>query len=84
MTAELHALRTQIDAIDEKIVGFAITAEVGKLKARDALNPVDPNREAEQAERFRQLAAQHGLNPELVAAVFRVLIDEVVRNHRAA
>jgi chorismate mutase len=83
----LQALRAEIDEVDAKIVGllaerFRVTGEVGKLKARHALAAVDPRREAAQEARFRELARQRGLNPDLVVRIFRAIIDEVVENHR--
>lgn len=89
MSAELHLLRGEIDEIDAKIVDlldarFRVTAKVGKLKAQHALAAVDPDREAAQEARFRELARQRGLNPDLVVQIFRGIIDEVVQNHRKA
>lgn len=87
--AELLSLRAEIDEIDAKIVElldarFRVTAKVGKLKALHALAAVDPGREAAQEARFRELARQRGLNPDLVVQIFRGIIDEVVQNHRKA
>lgn len=84
---ELETLRADIDAIDAQIVAllagrFRITSKVGQLKARHALDPVDPDREAAQEARFRALAQVNGLKPELVLRIFRSVINEVVSNHR--
>lgn len=84
---ELEMLRADIDAIDAEVVKlladrFLITSKVGQLKARHALDPVDPNREAAQEARFRALAQANGLKPELVLRIFRSVINEVVSNHR--
>lgn len=84
---ELEALRAEIDEIDAQIVAllasrFRITSKVGQLKARHALDPVDPDREAAQEARFRALAQANGLKPELVLRIFRSVIEEVVSNHR--
>jgi chorismate mutase len=86
---ELETLRADIDAIDAQIVTllasrFRITSKVGQLKARHALDPVDPDREAVQEARFRALAQANGLKPELVVGIFRSVIDEVIVNHRDA
>ena len=85
--SELQAYRAEIDGIDEKIVGllaerFTRPAKVGKLKSLHALDPKDPKRESEQEARFRALAKQYQLNPEMVIQIFRIVFDEVVRNHR--
>jgi len=84
---ELQSLRTDIDDIDEKLVDllacrFRLTSQVGELKALHGLDAVDPEREAAQAARFRELAQRRDLNPDLVNRVFRSVIDEVVKNHK--
>jgi chorismate mutase len=86
---ELTALRLKIDEIDKELVKilasrFRVTEEVGKLKAQNSLQPTDPVREANQVARYRNLALENGINPEVVVAVFRAVIDEVVKNHRTA
>ena len=86
---EIQSLRAEIDEIDSKIVDllasrFRLTSNVGKLKAAHALEAVDPEREATQEVRFRELARHRNLNPDLVLRVFRSVIDEVVKNHREA
>jgi chorismate mutase len=55
---------------------------VGEVKKKLALDPVDAEREAQQAVKYRALAVRHGLNPELVVRLFRTIVDEVVVNHR--
>ena len=85
----LESLRAEVDDVDAKIVDllairFRITSKIGRLKALHALEAVDPDREAAQQARFRELAQRSGLNPDLVVSVFRSIIDEVVSNHRGA
>ena len=84
---ELQALRDKVDMIDDEVVKllakrFEVTAEIGQLKVRKSLDPIDTNREADQIRRYEQLAAKNGLNPEVLVNVFRIVIDEVVRKHR--
>ena len=84
---ELQALRNEVDLIDSEVVEllakrFEITAKIGNLKARESLNPVDPNREADQIKRYEKLAATNGLNPQVIMNIFRVIIDDVVSRHR--
>ncbi len=86
---ELQSLRADVDDVDAKIVDllagrFLITSKIGKLKARQALDAVDSQREAAQEARFRELALRSGLNADLVVRIFRNIIDEVVSNHREA
>lgn len=87
--SELETLRGQVDGIDSEIIEllakrFEVTAQIGKLKARESLNAVDPDRETNQTKRYQRLAAEKGLNPEVLVNVFRVVIEEVVRKHREA
>lgn len=84
---ELGELRSQIDQIDAEIMRtlakrFAVTGQVGELKARYALNSVDPVREQEKLQRLRKLALEQGLNPDLVHTLFQHIFNEVVKNHR--
>ncbi|NRF72143.1 chorismate mutase [Aquincola sp. S2] len=83
---ELNALRADIDAVDARIIDllaqrFRITERVGDLKASSALAPVDAVREAAQMARYHALATAAGIAPAVVTAVFRTIIDEVVREH---
>ena len=85
----LESLRAEVDDVDAKIVDllairFRITSKIGRLKARHALEAVDPDREAALQARFRELAKRSGLNPDLVVSVFRSIVDEVVSNHKGA
>ena len=85
---ELNALRAEIDTLDEallQVLGqrFIATQKVGQLKASRQLDAVDPEREARQAARYADLAAQHGVSVDLAQRIFRAVIDEVVANHRA-
>lgn len=85
--AELLQLRDRIDHIDAEIIAalarrFAVTQQVGQLKARHDLDSVDPVREQEKLQRLRTQAEQHGLNPDFVRVLFQQIFDEVVKNHR--
>lgn len=86
--AELAALRGQIDQIDAEIMEalarrFAVTNQVGQLKAQHALNSVDPVREQEKLQRLRQMATERGLNGDFVHDLFQHIFNEVVKNHRS-
>lgn len=84
---ELRQLRTLIDSIDTEILAalarrFEVTNKVGQLKATHGLDSVDPVREQEKLQHLRDLATQQGLNSDFVHALFQLLFNEVVRNHR--
>lgn len=84
---ELLQLRESIDRIDEEIIAalarrFAVTEQVGQLKAKHDLESVDPVREQEKLQRLRNQAEQHGINADFVRSLFQQIFDEVVKNHR--
>ena len=86
VAAELLEIRGKIDHIDQDLVQLlaqrlALTHHVGRLKACNALDPVDAGREAQKLEALRALCADNGLNPELVAEIFKKIMAEAVRNH---
>lgn len=84
---DLSILRKRLDEIDGDLVRllterFRVTDAVGRYKSKHRLSAVDPQREAEQFDRLRALAASGGLEPEIAEKVLRCIIDEVVRRHR--
>jgi chorismate mutase len=84
---EIDTLREKIDDIDAQWVAllgerFKVTAEIGRIKARDNLSSVDPGREAKQMERIENLALESGFEPDLARQILRLVIDEAVRNHK--
>ena len=85
----LAAYRKSIDNIDAALVHilaerFRITQAVGMYKAKVALPPADPEREAEQVARLRRLAEDSELDPEFTEKFLRFIIDEVIRHHEGA
>ena len=87
--SELMQLRESIDNLDAAIVfilaeRFKLTRQVGRLKAEKGLAATDTNREREQVERLRGLAAAANLDPAFSEKFLRFIIDEVIQHHRAA
>ncbi|OWY63061.1 hypothetical protein B7486_55115 [cyanobacterium TDX16] len=83
----LEALRVQIDELDDRLVAllaerFAVTRQVGALKAERGLPPQDATREAQIEAKVRRLAAENDLDPAMVSEVLRAVIDRVVAEHR--
>ena len=83
---KLREFRASIDNIDAALVHllaerFKITQAVGRHKAEVGLPAMDPQREAEQVARLRDLAAQSGLDPAFTEAFLRFILDEVIRHH---
>jgi chorismate mutase len=86
MDERLAEFRRSIDNIDGALIAmlaerFKITQAVGQLKAEIALPAADPDREAMQIARLRQLARDAGLDPEFSEKFLRFVIDEVIRHH---
>jgi chorismate mutase len=84
--AELAELRHSIDNIDAAVLHllaerFKCTRKVGELKARLALPPADPVREAQQIARLRSLAVNAELDPEFAEKFLNFLVKEVIRHH---
>jgi len=86
--AELLRLRASIDNLDAALVHllaerFTCTQQVGRLKARHGLPPADPEREAQQITRLRQLAVESRLDPEFAEKFLNFVVAEVLRHHEA-
>ncbi|GAA2002953.1 chorismate mutase [Brevibacterium samyangense] len=84
--AELARLRGSIDNLDAALVHvlaerFKLTERVGELKAKHALPPADPAREARQVERLRRLAEDSHLDPEFAEKFLAFIVAEVIRHH---
>lgn len=87
MSDELKDLRRKIDVIDDKIMQllaerFTITRKVGEYKYKNGLNPVDHGREERQFEKIVNLSKKYAINPAVSQNILRIIIDEVVRNHK--
>jgi len=85
---ELDALRGSIDNIDAALIHllaerFKCTQKVGRLKARFALPPADPAREAQQIARLRSLAEGAHLDPAFAEKFLAFIVQEVIRHHEA-
>ena len=85
--AQLHSLRSSIDNIDAALVfmlaeRFRCTQRGGELKARKGLPPSDPDREARQVKRLRNLAVEAKLDPDFAEKFLAFVVKEVIRHHR--
>ena len=84
---QLQDIRQRIDQIDRELVAllakrFALTHEVGLLKAALSLPPSDAVREAEKLQQIKGLCESGGLDPEFAAGLFTRIMQEAVHNHR--
>lgn len=85
--ARLQEYRASIDNIDAALVHllaerFKITQAVGRYKAEVGLPPADPEREAQQVARLRDLAVASGLDPAFTEKFLRFIVDEVILHHQ--
>lgn len=86
--AQLQALRDSIDNIDAALIHmlaerFRCTKAVGELKARSAMPAADPQREARQVARLRELARDSRLDPDFAEKFLAFVVREVIRHHEA-
>ena len=86
---QLAEYRSSIDNIDAALVyllaeRFKVTRRVGEYKATVRMPPADPEREALQVQRLRDLAENAGLDPLFSEKFLRFVIDEVIRHHETA
>ena len=84
---ELENLRVKIDEIDESIIElfserFKVTQKVALVKKKHNLDAIDSSREARQMEKIAKLSNKNKINPELMKKIFRLVIDDVVKNHK--
>lgn len=82
----LVQLRATIDNVDAALVHmlaerFKATQRVGELKAEHSMPPSDPEREARQIARLRELAAESNLDPEFAEKWFNFVVAEVIHHH---
>ena len=87
--AQLKEFRRSIDNFDAALIHilaerFRVTKAVGALKASADLPPSDPNREAEQVARLRDLAKSADLDPDFAEKFLEFVIREVIQHHKQA
>ena len=83
----LRRHRESIDRLDAILVytlaeRFKHTQEVGQLKVKYDLPPLDPDREAYQIEQLQMLAIKTGLDPEFARKFIGFVIQEVIQHHK--
>ena len=84
---DLEDLRKSLDNLDNAIVylmaeRFRLTKKVGEYKKAHNIPPVDLDREARQMERIAELASGVDLDPVFAQKMLRMIIDEVVVQHK--
>ncbi len=84
----LQSHRKSIDRLDAILVytlaeRFKYTQEVGKLKAKNNLEPSDPARELKQIKRLERLSKDAGLDQSFAKKFLNFIISEVIRHHQS-
>lgn len=79
----MPALRDRIDALDARLVALlaersALIDEAARIKLREHLPARIDSRVEEVAANARRLAAQHGLDPGLAEALWRLMMDHFI------
>lgn len=87
MKNTIEDFRVSLDNIDNAIIfllaeRFHITKKVGEYKKIHNLPAQDLARETSQFKRIKKLAKQAGLNGMFATKIFRLIIDEVISNHK--
>jgi len=87
-TDSLQMYRRELDDLDAQLIAllavrFAITRNIGALKASHGVAAADPAREREQLDRLVSLSADSDLPSEVTRAVFETLFRFVRANHLA-
>ncbi|NTW30691.1 MAG: chorismate mutase [Candidatus Moranbacteria bacterium] len=79
--ASLDSLREQIDILDRELVRILaersrLIPKVVEAKLEQNLPIFQPEREAQQYEKFSTIAAEFGIDPLLVQKIFELVIEQ--------
>ena len=84
MVNSLDNYRSEIDILDARIIEalgqrFEVCMRIAEFKKEQVIPMMQYGRVEEVRQRCRNLSMQHGVNPELVAELYRLIIDESCR-----
>ena len=82
----LESHRDTIDRLDAILVytlaeRFKHTQEIGKIKAKNKIEPSDPKRELKQIQRLERLSKEAGLDQIFAKKLLNFVISEVIKHH---
>lgn len=88
MNDTLQSLRSRLDEIDSQLLAllserFRVTHEVGMQKRNLNMPAQDIARERLQFNRIEKRADELGLDADLMYRMWRLIIDEVIKNHES-
>ena len=86
-TTPLLEYRKSIDNLDAALIAllaerFKVTKSIGLYKAVNNLAEEDPKRETRQMAKINALSKKAGLRPKTARSVIRVIIDQVIAEHK--
>ncbi len=81
--SRMPALRARIDALDARLIALlaersAMIDEAARIKAEEALPARIDSRVEEVAGNARRLAGEHGLDPDLAEALWRLMMEHFI------
>jgi 4-amino-4-deoxychorismate mutase len=88
MVNSLDNYRREIDTLDAQIIEalgqrFEVCMRIAQFKKEQVIPMMQYGRVEEVRQRCRNLSMQHGVNPDLVAELYRLIIDESCRMETA-
>lgn len=88
MSDTLQALRLSIDEVDTAIIDllskrFELTKKVGYEKSALNIDAVDRDREDSILKKWSNDANQKNINEEMAKSILQIIIDQVVKEHKA-
>lgn len=88
MNKTLPQLRTEIDALDERIVAllaerFAVASKVAEIKSREGIAVRLPDRIETVLDGVAELAKKNGAEPEAIRAIYRTVIETTCLHEEA-
>ena len=88
MSDMLEVLRTDIAECDREIMVILrkrldLAISIGKYKAEHGMEAHNPSVEKHVIERYREIAVELGMNPDIAERICRCIMEESVANEEA-
>ncbi|AMH95165.1 MAG: chorismate mutase [Methanomethylophilus sp.] len=88
MSDMLEVLRTDIAECDREIMVILrkrldLAISIGKYKAEHGMGAHNPSVEKRVIERYREIAVELGMNPDIAERICRCIMEESVANEEA-
>lgn len=88
MSDYLEVLRTDIAECDREILVIIrkrldLVLSVGKYKAEHGMEAHNPAAEKRVVDRYREIAVELGMNPDIAEMISRAIMEEAIANEEA-